>query len=123
MPHILIAADKADNFEALARALGSVKDVEISWAHDGRQALDKARAISPDLVIVDEYVGETNGLEWIRQLMGVDAFIHTAAVSRQPHDTFHQASEGLGIIAQLPPRPGEFEAELLLKKLMPLITA
>lgn len=123
MPRILIATDKADRFEELARALDSVKNVEILWAHDDEEALEKATADSPDLVIVDEYLGQVSGLKWIRRLMGMNAFIHTAAVSSQPQDVFHEASEGLGIMAHLPPRPGKFEAEQLLKTLSQLIGA
>jgi PleD family two-component response regulator len=123
MPRILIAADKADRFEELARALDSVKNVEILWAHDDEEALVKATADSPDLVIVDEHLGQVSGLQWIRRLMGINAFIHTAAVSSQPHDVFHEASEGLGVMAHLPPRPGKFEAEQLLKTLNQLMGA
>ena len=121
MPRILIATDKPDRFEELAIALDSVKNVEILWAHDDEEALGKATAESPDLVIVDEYLGQVSGLQWIRRLMGINAFIHAAAVSSQPQDAFHEASEGLGIMAQLPPRPGKFEAELLLKTLNQLM--
>jgi hypothetical protein len=117
----LIAADKTDNFEELARARGSVKNVEISWGDDGRQALDKTGVVAPDLVIDDGHGGETNGLKWIRPLVGLNAFIHTAAVSGQPQDVFHQASEGVGILPHLPPRRGKFEAWHLLKTLNPLI--
>jgi PleD family two-component response regulator len=123
MPRILIAADKADSFEELARALDSVKNVQILWAHDNEEALVKAAADSPDLVIVDEHLGQVSGLQWIRRLMGINAFIHTAAVSSQPHDVFHEASEGLGVMAHLPPRPGKFEAEQLLKTLNQLMGA
>ena len=120
MPRILIAAEKTGKFEELARALDAVPDVEILWAHDGPEALDKAAAESPDLVVVDEFLGGLSGLEWVRRLMGVNAFIQTATVSPQPMDAFHEASEGLGIMAQLPPRPGKFEAELLLRTLKQL---
>ncbi len=123
MPRILIAAEKTGKFEELARALDAVPDVEILWAHDGPEALDKAAAESPDLVVVDEFLGGLSGLEWVRRLMGVNAFIQTATVSPQPMDAFHEASEGLGIMAQLPPRPGKFEAELLLKTLKQLTIA
>lgn len=123
MPRILIAAETAGQFEDLARALDAVPDVEILWAHDGPEALQKAAAESPDLVVVDEFVGGHSGLEWVRRLMGVDAFVQTAAVSRQPMDAFREVSEGLGIMAQLPPRPGKFEAELLLRTLKQLTGA
>lgn len=123
MPSVLIATDKGDSLQELAHALSNAKNVAIIWAHDGEEALEKATAESPDLVIVDEYLGQVSSLQWIRRLMGVNAFIHTAAISSQPHDVFHEASEGLGIMAHLPPRPGKFEAEHLLKILEQLIGA
>ena len=43
-------------------------------------------------------------------MISVDAFIQTAAVSPLPHDAFHEASEGLGIMAQLPPMPSRADA-------------
>ena len=117
MPRILIVADQVDSFQELAHCLGNVPDVETLWAHEGETALKKIAADSPDLVIVDEAVGEVSGLEWIRRLMGVNAFVPAAAVSSLSHEMFHEASEGLGIMAQLPPQPGESEAEQLLKTL------
>ena len=120
MPRIMIVTAQAGRFEALARALDAVAGVAILWARDGRSALEKAAAESPDLVVVDETLEGQSGLDWIRRLMGVDAFVQTAAVSSRPQDAFHQAAEGLGIMAQLPPHPGRFEAELLLKTLKQL---
>ena len=120
MPRIMIVTAQAGRFEALTRALDEVAGVAILWAHDGRSALEKAATESPDLVVVDETLEGQSGLDWIRRLMGVDAFVQTAAVSSRPQDAFHQAAEGLGIMAQLPPHPGRFEAELLLKTLKQL---
>lgn len=115
MPQILLVADKVDAFEELAEALHHEDRAEIHWAHDSDTALKKVADKAPDLVIVDEYFAETSGIDWIRRLMGVNAFIQTAAVSRLPHEHFHETSEGLGIMAQLPPRPGKTDARRVLK--------
>jgi hypothetical protein len=66
---------------------------------------------------VDETIGETSGLDWIRRLMEVNAFIHTAAVSGLSHEEFHETSEGLGIMDQLPPRPGKADAQRIVNTL------
>lgn len=117
MPQVLLVANRPDAFEELAQALQDKGILDISWAHDEETALDKAAADKPALVIVDDYIGKATGLEWIQRLMGVNAFIQTAAVSSMTHETFHEASEGLGIMAQLPPRPGKEEAERILQML------
>jgi hypothetical protein len=66
---------------------------------------------------VDETIGETSGLDWIRRLMEVTAFIHTAAVSGLSQEEFHETSEGLGIMDQLPPRPGKADAQRIVNTL------
>lgn len=115
MPRILLVVDRCDTFEELAEALHHDGGAEIQWAHDSETAFSKVAADPPDLVIVDEYIGETNGLDWIRRLMGVNAFIQTAAVSCLTDEDFHETSEGLGIMAQLPPRPGKTDAQRVLE--------
>ena len=104
MHRILLVADQVDRLEGLARALGREKEFEIIWAHDAEAALESVKAEAPALVVVDE-------------LVGVNAFIQTAAVTPLPRDDFHEASEGLGVMAQLPPHPGETDARELLQTL------
>ena len=117
MHRILLVADQVDTLEELARTLGREKELEIVWDHDAEAALESVKAEAPALVIVDETIGGGSGLELITRLIGVNAFIQTAAVSPLPHDDFHEASEGLGIMAQLPPRPGEADTQKLLQTL------
>jgi DNA-binding response OmpR family regulator len=115
MPRILLVADQVEAFEELARSLRHEEDVEILWGHDSEAALNSAAADTPDLVIVDEVIGEVQGLDWIQRLISVNAFVQTAAVSRLTPEDFHETSEGLGIMAQLPPHPGKTDALRILK--------
>jgi len=115
MLRILLVADQVEAFEELARSLHHEAGVEILWAHDSEKALNKAASDAPDLVIVDEVIGEVQGLDWVQRLIRVNAFIQTAAVSRLPHEVFHETSEGLGIMAQLPPRPAKTDALRILE--------
>lgn len=123
MPRILMVTNKRENLASLARALGAEDTVTVDWAFKRAQALEHVATYRPDLVVVDEYVGYLNNLEFIRQLLQVDAFIPAAAVSRLPRETFHDVAEGLGILAQLPPRPGVWDAEQLLALLDAMRTA
>lgn len=123
MPHILMVTNKRETLDALARALKAESSVSLDWATDRSAALAVVTERRPDLVVVDEYVGYLTNLEFIRQLVQVDAFVHTAAVSRLPREAFHEVAEGLGILAQLPPRPGVWEAERLLALLETVATS
>ena len=114
MPRILLVADAAASLGKLAEALAKTDGVDILWAHDGKTALERVAGDAPQVVVMDETVGGATGLAWIRQLLAVDAFVQTAVVSRLPQDAFHEASEGLGIMLQLPPAPGRDEARQLL---------
>jgi len=117
MPLILLVADQVEALEELAQSLSTEKEVELLWAHDGETALESVATNSPALVVVDASIGGESGLELIQRLIGVDAFIQTAAVSSLPTDAFHEASEGLGIMAQLPPHPSASDARQLLQTL------
>ena len=114
MPHILMVTNKRENLASLARALGVEGTVRVDWAFKRSKALEHVATCKPDLVVVDEYIGYLNNLDFIRQLVRVDAFVPAAAVSRLPRETFHDVAEGLGILVQLPPRPGVWEAEQLM---------
>ena len=70
-----------------------------------------------DLVVVDEKLGDMTGIEFIETLVSVNPMINCAVVSPLPSDDFHEVSEGLGILAQLPVQPGAKDAEDLLKLL------
>ena len=117
MPHILLVSDTADTFQELAGALREDPRTDVQWAHDGQTALERAAGKGPDLVVLDETVAGTSGLEWIRRIMAVNAFVQTAVVSRLPHDAFNESSEGLGILIQLPPAAGRDAARQILQAL------
>jgi hypothetical protein len=53
----------------------------------------------------------------MKKLLSINPMINCAAVSPLPHEAFHEASEGLGVLAQLPVAPGKPDAEKLLRHL------
>jgi hypothetical protein len=46
-----------------------------------------------------------------------NAMINQAVVSRLTPEEFHETSEGLGIMAQLPPKPDAGQAKMLMETL------
>jgi len=113
---LLVTPDKGP-FNEFALALAHNDDVELSWAESGQRALDMLSNTPFDLVVVDEKLGDMTGMEFIETLVSVNPMINCAAVSPLPSDEFHEISEGLGILAQLPVQPGASDAENLLKLL------
>jgi hypothetical protein len=65
-------------------------------------------------VIVDEQLDDMSGIEFVEQFVKVNPLANTAIVGSLPEAEFHEATEGLGVLMQLPPRPQERDAENLL---------
>ena len=117
MIKILLATSEKESFSEFASTLGKNDDVELSWSANGQEALEKISDNPVDLVAVNENIGDMTGIEFMKKLLMINPMINCAAVSSLSHEEFHEASEGLGVLMQLPVNPGEFEAKDLLKRL------
>ncbi|MEJ2657574.1 MAG: response regulator [Desulfobacterales bacterium] len=114
---IVLITPERNIFSEFASALEQNKDVELSWFATGQEVLESISNNPVDLIVVNENIGDMTGIEFMKKLLSINPMITCAAVSPLPHEDFHEASEGLGVLAQLPVNPGEFEAEDLLKRL------
>lgn len=101
----------------MASAWTESGDVYLMWAESGKMALGVASDIAIDLVVTDEQLGDMTGIEFAGKLLAVNPMINCASVNRLPPEAFHEASEGLGLLAQLPVHPGKEHAEELLQRL------
>jgi len=113
---LLVSPNKA-SLSGLASALAEHGDVDLSWAESGEKALEIASDIAIDLVVTDERLGDMTGLEFAGRLLSVNPIINCASVSRLSPEDFHEVSEGLGLMAQLPIQPSKEDAEKLLQRL------
>ena len=68
-------------------------------------------------MVTDERLGDMTGLEFAGRLLSVNPIINCAPVSRLSPEDFHEVSEGLGLMAQLPVQPSKEDAEKLLQRL------
>ena len=113
MVNILLAGRDKTSMSALKAGLGE-NDVQIAWTESGSYALSMIAEKDFDLVVTDENLGDMTGLEFIKTVIAQKPMINCAAVSSLLPDDVHEASEGLGILMQLPVRPGhEYAGELL----------
>lgn len=70
MIRVLVVDDSAFVRQALVRMLGSAPDIEIvGTAVDGKDGLEKALALQPDVVTLDIKMPRMGGLEALRRIM------------------------------------------------------
>jgi two-component system, OmpR family, alkaline phosphatase synthesis response regulator PhoP len=68
MANTILVVDDEPNIVQLARLYLGNEGYHVEEAHDGRQALEKARAVNPDLVVLDIMMPEMDGLSVCREL-------------------------------------------------------
>jgi DNA-binding NtrC family response regulator len=81
------------------------------------QVLDAISEGEFDLLIADEFLGDMSGIELIAEVITRRPMLNCAVVSSLPPDAYHEASEGLGILMQLPNDAGRQEAGTLMNHL------
>ena len=117
MLKLLLISNNEESFRQLDSVLRENKDIEVFYAESGETALNMIKDSAFDLVITDEEVGDMSGLAFSKKLITTNPLINCVAVSSLSNEDFHEASEGLGLMTNLPVQPGRKEAEELLKNL------
>ncbi len=117
MYRIIFVSSNPASLSVLAQALQAHAGSAVEWAASGEEALTLIKRAAPDLMILDEKPGEPMDFALVRTIMQVNALVNVVMVGALPEKEFHDAAEGLGILMQLPPRPGILEAEALLARL------
>ncbi len=95
----------------------SEKHIETHRAESGSQALSLINNHPFDIVVSDETLPDMSGLEFAKKLIAKNPMLNIALVSGLSAKDFHEVSEGLGILMQLPVLPQKSDAEKLLERL------
>jgi hypothetical protein len=117
MKQVLIVTSCPDNFSELVAGLSNQEPVSIAWADSMAAALAAIAGKAVDLAVIDETVGDQPGLRIATSILMKNALVNQAVVSRLSPEAFHDTAEGLGIMAQLPPKPDAGQAKMLVDKL------
>ncbi len=96
---ILIAEDIDSNYLLIR---DTFKDnYELIRAENGKEAIEKYKDISPDLILMDIKMPEMDGLEATRQIRQIDPFIPIVAVTAYAYDSDIEQAEQAGCNAFL----------------------
>ena len=113
---LLVSSDK-DSFNGFEAAITKYNDVDLIRTDSGKKALTMAAESSLDLVVADENLRDMTGLEFAGRLVAVNPMTNCALISSLSAEIFHEKSEGLGLMTQLPINPGQEDVQNLLEKL------
>ena len=111
---IVFVAKDFSRFAALVSRLRREQVVQLMPVATGAAGLKQLKGKPLDLVIVDEQLDDMSGIEFVKQLVTINPLANTTIVSSLAAEEFHEVTEGLGVLMQLPPHPGEKDAEALL---------
>ena len=117
MYKILLVGMENDKFAKIVKALQENKSVELDSIDSGGNALAGLRDKPADLVVADEQLPDMSGLAFAEKLVVQNPMVNCALVSSLSEADFHEASEGLGVLAQLGPEPDADAAANLVEKL------
>jgi DNA-binding response OmpR family regulator len=117
---VLIVTTDRKRLEKFASGLAGQPGVELSWAGSGNAAIAMVKSFPPMAVVIDEELLDMTGLELVKRILPINAMISAVILSELEPEAFHEAAEGLGIAAQLPPQPTAEEATRLLHRLKKL---
>jgi DNA-binding response OmpR family regulator len=116
---ILVASSRLASLRTFLNALSLDSSVSVLSANKGAAALELVREQKPSALVVD-VVDDMSALELAAASLRVNAFVNTAVVSAQDEESFHEQSEGLGVLMRLSDPPLPSEAATLIEKLKAL---
>ena len=102
-------------FSVLAAALQRQQETRIVCAATGIAGLATLKGKQVDLAIVDEQLDDMSGIDFVKLLVKAYPLVNTAIVSTLTTEEFHEATEGLGVLLQLPREPRQKDAATLLR--------
>ncbi|HHO49125.1 MAG TPA: response regulator transcription factor [Desulfobacteraceae bacterium] len=118
--NILLIGNEWSLFDDLAKGLSKSGNTQLVYTGSTALGLEQLREKGKkavDLVIVGGHLSDRAGIRFIRQLVRINPLANSVLVGSLPDDEFHNATEGLGVLMQLPPRPTEKDGEKLLEVL------
>ena len=96
LPKILVVEDDQDNREMVVKAL-NFHGYQVIEAVDGEEAIEKARAENPDLILLDIYLPKMDGYEVTRTLKGDQDLQYIPIIALTAHAMRGDREEALAI--------------------------
>ncbi len=117
MIHVVLTSEKIETFSELINFLND-NEINSEWVDSPEKLFSLISEKKIDLLITDEKACGMTGIQLIEKIVMKNPMINCAAISSLSHKDFHEKSEGLGILMQLPAKPLKKDGEKLLEHLL-----
>ena len=99
---VLLAEDHTIVREGLKKLLEAEREIEvIGEAANGRKAVELARQLRPDVIVMDIAMPQMNGLEATRQILKASPDVKVIILSAHSDDTYVERATALGAAGYL----------------------
>lgn len=122
MISLLLVSDKSNPIKEFTESLQKDDNIKFLQAKSVQDAFDLIGKDTFDLVIADEYIEDIDGINFVKKLVSVNPMTNCCIVSGLSAKEFHEATEGLGVLMQVPVNPDAGFAEKLLKNLKEVLS-
>ena len=116
MLKILVVNTLDNSLRNLVAPFRKSADIGVSVVETGNQALINLSSETFNLVVAAQELHDMSGLDLIKKIVAANPMVNCAVASDLAPKEFHEASEGLGILMQLPAFPKTEHAEALLNQ-------
>lgn len=117
MLNILCVSKDVKQIDSMMLALSDNQDVNVVRASTSKFSLERVGFQEIDAVIVAEELDDCSGKDFVERLTKVNPFVPCAMLSDMDGDDFHEETEGLGVLMQLPVNPLKKDVTKLLEHL------
>jgi response regulator RpfG family c-di-GMP phosphodiesterase len=111
----LLVSPRAEEINDFTAALTAQTDITLKQVDSGGEMLQVIGEKSPHLVILDQEIGEMDSLDLVNKLLQIDAMINSTMITSMDAESWHEKSEGLGMMPPVPDPPTEKDALALLQ--------
>lgn len=119
---IVLAAREHEGLARFAAGLWQDQGVALIHVDSAEKAMDQVRKQDIALIVVGEDLADMQAIEFVTHVVKTWPMLNTAMVSSLSSEDFHEYTEGLGILMQLPVNPSGDDAAALLHTLHALNT-
>jgi CheY-like chemotaxis protein len=111
---LLIQKSQDGGLGPLAAGLATHAGVTVYHAESAVQAREVLAALQIDALVADQELADLDGLAFVREVSASRPFINTVLLSELNAEDFHETTEGLGVLMQIPVGSGaEMAGELV----------